>query len=433
MARHSDIRTYLGKRFPLIKLSGNIDYIDQVIASASPEDPSGTLKHFTFNGVIETVITVKPGIVRLNDVSQSYQIQDLAKVRYEFSTLLLNKGDMLYSDIFFKKGNYPAGLILDQNELAFLNAKVYSAAMKRAYNWHRFGSDGDIHIAHQPGNTVLATVIISEVSFVKAQPVIHYSVLVGDEVLETTLQFPYEIKNERRNPKTTPTDVPYAQFLVLLSELRRLGYGDSAFTLIDKLSSGLQARQGNGPVDVCIHPGIPGRLLKATCKAEDGGVLFYEIHTDPNEEVLINKEPMSLINLRHATATYWEKALPQELMVDVSRFSETLFDHPFFAETDVYNTVMDALRLRIKRGDKALSHVHSKSIKLRYVSWNDGEPYYSLECLRNGKLFVFKNFIDMSDAIHQVKLELNYIQPQPEQPKFKFIPKLKMFFGGLFA
>jgi hypothetical protein len=433
MARHSDIRTYLGKRFPLIRLSGNIDYIDQIVASASPEDEPDTIKHFNFNDVVESVTTVKPGIVRLNDASQSYQIQDLVKVRYEFSTLLLSRGDMLYSDIFFKKGNYPAGLAIDQNELAALNAKVYSAAMKRAYNWHRFGSDGDIHIAHQPGNTVLATIIISEVSFVKAEPVIHYSILVGDEVLETTLQFPYAIKNERKSTKATPTDIPYDQFLTLLSTLRRLGYGDSAFTLVDKLSSGLQARQGNGPVDVYIHPGVPGRMLKATCKPEDGGVLFYEIHTVPDEVVLISEQPMSLINLRHATSKYWEKAAPQELMVNVSRFSEDLFEHPFFEDADVYNVVMDALRLRIKRGDKALSHVHSKSIKLRYVSWNEGEPYYSLECLRNGKLFVFKDFIDMSDAITTIKIELKYIQPKTERPKLGFIPRLKTMFGGLFA
>lgn len=435
MARHSDFRTYLGTHFPLITLSGNIDFIDQVVAGLTPEDAPGTVRSFMFNDQSHLVTVIKPGIVRINASTQSYQVQDLVKVRYEFATLLADRGDILYSDIFFKAGDYPASLEIDQEGIASFNARVYSAAMKRAYNWHRFGSDGDIHISHHPGSKVLATVIISEVTFNQAHPVIHFSIIVGEDVVERSVEFPYAIKYDRKNTRSAPKPIPYDQFIDLLEKVRARGYGDCSFTLIDKLSSGLQARQGTGPVDVFIHPGIPDRLLKANHSAQHGGVLFYEINTRDNVPVLISDKPITLTDLRLTTTKYWEQALEQERMVNVTPFSAELFDHTFFEGGEVYSGILESLRIRIKRGDKTLSHITSKSVKLRFVTWNEGRPYYTLECVRNGNLFIFKDFIDMSKVIDLLKAgEENSAAPVvPAQTKLGFMPRLKMMLGGLFA
>jgi hypothetical protein len=417
MARSSDIRIILGKTFPLTTIRENINFIKCLMQLWTGLGQHGTRQTFMFAGLMFHLTDIDRDKILLND--HVFQKQDLNRAINEFITLESALGDIPYTDLFFKDGSYPAAMKFTVLTKASLNAKLYAAAMKRIYNWYRFGSDNPIYINHLIDNKLGATASITDIDYVGGRPVVQYDVIQNDTIIHSG-KFTHSliVKTEAVMNRTNPNVEALAEVKTLLEQVSKRLRPEISLYMFEKISMVLLSNQQRKNLKVTLETDSPHVKLIAENDPELGGVQFSQYYALGLDGVPLNSVRISIHSLINGFALLRQEYGDEYMCrmngkVTTKPLSPTTFGAGFFIGRDIYRDILESIRGCMAKGHTTFSHFDSKGIKVRYVTWSEGRPYYSIECYVENEVYVFDTYFSLNKVIEEAKQENEQVVTKP--------------------
>lgn len=427
MARNDDIRIYLGEVFTDATLSSNLNFLKTLLN----EDVSGPV---AFGNKVISFEIVNEKIIIDN---KTFVVNDINKVISEFTLLKEKFGDILYTDIFFKKGTYPEKMMFTERSKSILNAKLYAGAMRRAYNWHRYGSNTPIYISHHAGSKIIASVVLGSISYRNGEPVVEYTIIQNDEIIHhSSIHFPYLIKTQAASDKHTSKITSLKAVTNFVKDINKEN-PDITLKMIEKIAVALNTYQNNTQV-VTVTMELttaPGGSIIGINDPAIGGVVIKEGQSDHH----LNNEPILLQDLISGLPLYSESLeQEQDSEVNVVELTKTSFDSLLRDGKHVYQQLLGIIQDRIVKSHLSFSYLEAKGIKVRYKSWVRGKPYYSIEVsTESNNIYIFDYFFNLNQIL--IEAGINKVTPNfdnfftSRNSKESIFGKIKNIFGRVFA
>lgn len=436
MARHSDIRIFLGKTFPLTTLRDNAQFIKLLSDPNDKLNEPGTSFSITFNSQVFQVTQTSKEKILVGD-DNLFQLQDLNKAISEFIMLLDKHGDIPYTDLFFKKGTYPETLYFTDTSKAILNAKLYASAMKRVYNWYRFGSDNPIYVNHYAAQKLIASAVIDTIGYVNGEPVVNFNIIQNDEIIHSAkIHLPFLIKTETTVNKHAPKITCLNEVKTLINQVQSANPKVTTINMIEKVANALLAHQDNtGETYVTLQTADPTVKLIGVNTPNLGGVRFIETYIDGRNVKPLNHDPITIGSLigglsllrREYGDDYPEIAQVNPVTIPITA---DCFTDTFFIGKKIYQDILGYIKSRTRKGQYTISHFDEKGIKVRYVSWMNGKPYYSIECADKGNIFIFDQYFTLNEIIQEASKEETVLL---EIAHKSVMSRIKRAFTNIFA
>lgn len=178
MSRNADVRHYLSQLFPLIQTSEVISKLEDLLSKTRADqkeiDPTGCLKPLL-------VADVKRALNEFESINLFTENSQLADIPGIFNQIMSLTSDSSTNTKYLDKG--PIGALGGYTHVARLNGRIYTAIMKRCYNWTRSGFDNPIAIKHVVNSRVLAVADISDISFEDGYPCFHLNISKNNKTL----------------------------------------------------------------------------------------------------------------------------------------------------------------------------------------------------------------------------------------------------------
>jgi hypothetical protein len=435
MARHSDIRIFLGKTFPLTTVGDNVQFIKLMLKTAELITEENKNASFTYNSLPFLVTKVSQTKIVLND-DGLFQTQDLNKALNEFSRLEDTYGNIPYTDLFFGEGSYPETLYFTENSKALLNAKIYASVMKRVYNWFRFGSDNPIYINHHAAQKLIASVMIDTITYVKGEPVIGFNIIQNDAIIHSTkVNLPFFIKTEALVNKYTPKITCLNEVKTLVNQIKNNGSGTITLNMVEKVAGCLLARQ-DSKTEIRVTLQTKDRAIKLVGINDPqlGGVKFIETNNKTMDAITLNEDRIligTLINglalLRQEYGNDYQEMSGHN--VETIEITPDVFSSSFFIGKTCYQDIVDNIKGRVAKGQLTFSNFDEKGVRVRCVSWTNGKPYYSIECVAGDNIFIFDHFFVLNGLINSSKDNVVVL----ESPTVSLVSRIKQTWFKMFA
>lgn len=429
MARHDDIRIYLGETFTNTTLKSNLNFLKLII----DEETSSPV---AFNDKVVSFEIVKNEKVIIGG-DKSFIIHDINKVISEFTLLIEKFGNILYTDIFFKKGTYPEKMMFTEKSKSILNAKLYAGAMRRVYNWHRYGSNTPIYISHHAGKKIIASVVLDRITYHNGEPTVEYTIIQNDEVIHhSSIHFPYLIKTQSATNKYTSKITSLKSVTNFIEDINKAN-PNITLGMLEKIIAALNAYQSNTQVVTVTlkTTEVSPMSIVGINDPAIGGVVIKEEQSG----YYLNNEPVPLQDLISGLSLYMEQMEgEQNTDVNVVELTESSFDNTLYEGKDVYRMLFNIIQERIIKAHVSFSHIETKGIKVRYRSWVKGKPYYTIEIANeNNNIYIFDYFFNLN----QILIEAGITKETPcfdafftkGNSKESIFGKIKNIFSRAFA